>query len=224
MKYLFITIFGALFGTAGAGVVLYVNPLADKSAPLPNPTDRVLRYSLPDHVLDFAIGEDARVFGHDLGDDSLWEETIDRSAVLGLVLNDASGQPVALASRLMTTSADTDLLLRGLLVKDHWLVTFPGEGTLFVHVDSNAWPFLKETLVPVWLLERPWSGPEEYWPTVGPRADSSGDVVGSGGAFLGSEGSAVERYELKVFDPVRKLALAEGQIHLNVPGRQVAAQ
>ena len=51
------------------------------AAPMPIETDRVLRYSLPDQVLQFAVGEDARFFGQDTGDDSLWEETIDRSAV-----------------------------------------------------------------------------------------------------------------------------------------------
>ena len=54
----------------------------------------------------------------------------------------------------MATSADTDLLLRGVLVSDHWLVTIPSEGTLFVRAESNAWPFLKNTLVPG-LVSRP---------------------------------------------------------------------
>ncbi|RPI62329.1 MAG: hypothetical protein EHM50_04170 [Lysobacterales bacterium] len=224
MKYLFVAIVGLVLGAAGASVVLYYNPLAAKSAPMPNQTDRVLRYSLPDHVLGFAVGEDARLFGQDTGDDSLWEETIDRAAVLALVLNDGSSQPAALASRLLSTSAETDLLLRGVLVSDHWLVTVPGEGTLFVQADSNAWPFLKETLVPVWYLDRPWSGPTEYWPTVGPRPDDSAHVVGVTGLFSGSEGSAVERYEVTVLDPQREVAIAKGELHLNLPGPQVAAQ
>ena len=83
MKYLFVAIVGLVLGAAAAGVVLYFNPLTAKSAPMPSATDRVLRYSLPDHVLEFAVGEDARLFGQDTGDDSLWEETIDRTAVLG---------------------------------------------------------------------------------------------------------------------------------------------
>jgi hypothetical protein len=224
MKYLFVAIVGLVLGVAGASVVLYYNPLAAKSAPMPNPTDRVLRYSLPDHVLGFAVGEDARLFGQDTGDDSLWEETIDRAAVLALVLNDGSNQPAALASRLLSTSTETDLLLRGVLVSDHWLVTVPGEGTLFVQADSNAWPFLKETLLPVWYLDRPWRGPTEYWPTVGPRADDSGRVVGVTGLYRGGEGSAVERYEVTVLDPQREVALAKGELHLNLPGPQVAAQ
>jgi len=224
MKYLFVAILGLLFGAAAAGVVLYFNPLPTKSAPMPNATARVLRYSLPDQVLQFSLGDDARLFGQDAGDDSLWEETIDRSALLGLVLNDASGQPAALASRLLSTSADTDFLLRGVLVSDLWLVTIPNEGTLFVHADSNAWPFLKETLVPVWYLNRPWSGPAEYWPTVGPGADDSGNVIGIAGAFNGTAGSAVERYEITTLDPARKLAFAKGELHLDLPGPQVAAQ
>ena len=224
MRYLFVALVGLVLGAAAAGAVLYYNPLADKAAPMPSSTDRVLCYSLPDQVLEFAVGEDARMFGQETGDDALWEETIDRAAVLGLVLNGGSNQPAALASRLLSTSADTDLLLRGVLVSDHWLVTIPGEGSFYVHADSNAWPFLKEKLVPVWYLEQPWSGPVEYWPTVGPGADDSADVVGLTGSFRGSEGSAVERYEITALDPARKVALAKGELYLNLPGPQVAAQ
>jgi hypothetical protein len=224
MKYLFVALLGLALGAALAGVVLYFNPLSVTAAAQPNATDRVLRYSLPDDVLDFALGADARLFGQDPDDGGLWEETIDRSALLGLALDDGSGQPVAIASRLMTVSADTDLLLRGVLLSDHWLVTIPGEGTLFVHASSNAWPFLKKTLVPVWYLERPWQGPVTYWPTVGPGSDEAGVAVGVAGGLRGREGSAVERYEVTALDPARRSALAEGELHLALPGPQVAAQ
>lgn len=224
MKYLIVAIVGLALGAAGAGAVLYFNPLAAKSAAQPSATDRVLHYSLPDQVLEFAVGEDARLFGQDTGEDGLWEETIDRTAVLGLVLNDDSQQPAAIASRLMATSSDTDLLLRGVLVSDHWLVTLPGEGTIFVRTDSNAWPFLKETLVPVWYLERPWRGPAEYWPTVGPGADDGGIALGITGTFSGSEGSVVERYEISVLDPNNEQALASAELYLRLSGLKVAAQ
>ena len=224
MRYLFVAILGLVLGVAGAGAALYYNPLAERSAPMPGSTDRKLHYSLPDQVLEFAIGEDARLFGQETGDDSLWEETIDRAGVLGLVLNDGSNQPAALASRLLSTSPDTDLLLNGVLVSDDWLVTVPGEGSFYVHADSNAWPFLKEQLVPVWYLDQPWTGPVEYWPTVGPGADDSAEVVGLTGSFRGSEGSAVEHYEITALDPTRKLAQARGELYFNLPGPQVAAQ
>lgn len=223
MKYLFVAIIGLVLGAAAAGAVLYVNPLSQSAAVQPSGTDRVLHYSLPDQVLEFAVGEDARLFGQDTGADSLWEETIDRTAVLGLVLNDGENQPAAIASRLMSTSADTDLLLRGVLVDDYWLVTTPSEGTVFVRAESNAWPFLKNTLLPVWYLDRPWKGPADYWPTVGPGADS-GIAVGISGALRGSEGSAVEHYEIETLDPQRDLALAKAELHLNLAGPRVAAQ
>ena len=224
MKHLIVAIVGLVLGAVAASVLLYYNPLAEKSAPQPSATDRVFHYSLPDQVLEFAVGEDARLFGQNTGQDSLWEETIDRTAVLGLVLNDAANQPAAVASRLVATSADTNLLLRGVLLNDHWLVTVPGEGTLFVRSDSNAWPFLKNTLVPVWYLDRPWNGPAEDWPTVGPGADESGVALGITGAFRGASGSVIEHYEISALDPKRELALAKGELHLNLPGPQVAAQ
>ena len=224
MRYLIVTVFGLALGAALAGVVLYFNPLPNHAAAESLAAGRVLRYSLPDHVLQFSLGEDARLLGQDTGEDSLWEEAIDRTAVLGLVLDDATGSPAAVASRLLATSSASDLLLDGLLLSDFWLVTIPGEGTLFVRAESNAWPFLKETLIPAWYLKRPWQGPAEYWPTVGPSRDETAVVVGVGGVFRGSEGSAVERYELSVLDPVQAVAVASGELHLNVPGPQVAAQ
>ena len=224
MKYLFVAIVGLLLGAVAAGAVLYYNPLSQRAAAAPNSTARVLRYSLPDSVLELAVGEDARLFGQDTGDDSLWEETIDRTAVLGLVLNDAAGQPAAVASRLIATSAETNLLLRGVLLTDHWLVTIPNEGTLFVRAESNAWPFLKESLLPVWYVDRPWEGPAEYWPTVGPGFDDSGVVVGISGLLRDSVGSAVERYELSALDRDQELAIATGELHLKLSGPQVAAQ
>jgi hypothetical protein len=224
MRYLIVALIGLALGAAAAAAVLYYNPLSEQSAASPAPNGRVLHYSLPEQVLEFAVGEDARLFGQDTGQDSLWEDTIDRTAVLGLVLNDGSDQPAAVASRLIATSAETDLLLRGVLLSDHWLVTVPNEGTLFVRADSNAWPFLKKTLVPTWYLERPWSGPAEYWPTVGPGLDESGVAVGITGAFRGSEGSVVERYEISTLDRARELAAAKGELHLDLPGPQVAAQ
>ena len=71
MRYLFVAIVGLVLGAAAAGGILYLNPLAEKSAPPPNPAARVLHYSLPDHVLQFSVGEDARLLGQDTGDDGL---------------------------------------------------------------------------------------------------------------------------------------------------------
>jgi len=224
MRYLFVTLLGSLLGATGAGAVLFYNPLTESGAIAPSAADRVLRYTLPDHVLEFALGEDARFLGQDPGADSLWEETIDRTAVLGLVLNGGDDQPAAVASRLIAASPETDLLLRGVLVSDHWLVTIPGEGTLFVRSDSNLWPFVKQTLVPVWYFDRPWQGPVEYLPTVGPGSANTAIVLGVAGSFDGLRGSAVERYQVTDLDPAERSAAAAGELHLQLRGPQVATQ
>jgi hypothetical protein len=224
MKYLLVAVTGLLLGAAAAGVIIYFNPFADRAATPPGATARVLTYSLPEHVLEAAIGEDARLLGHDPGEDGLWEDTIDRTAVLGLVLNDEENRPAAISSRLIATSPDTDLLRTGVVLEDYWLVTILGEGTLFVHATSNAWPFLKETLLPVWYLERPWKGPAEYWPTIGPGLDETASVVGLTGSFGGSTGGAVERYELAALDPERRFAAAKGELYLDIRGPQVAVE
>jgi hypothetical protein len=223
MKYLLVAVIGLLLGAAAAAALVYVNPLAERTAPQPSATARVLHYSLPEHVLAAAVGDDARLLGHETGDDSLWEETIDRTAVLGLVLNDAENRPAAIASRLIATSPETDLLLKGVVLTDHWLVTVVGEGTFFVHASSNAWPFLKQT-VPVWYFDRPWKGPAEYWPTIGPGIDDTASVVGLTGAFGGISGSAVEHYELKSLDRERRFAAGKGELYLDLSGPQVAAE
>jgi hypothetical protein len=226
MKYLVVGLLGLLLGASAAGALLYYNPFSVTGTGVPNATDRVLHYSLPDQVLAFSLGTDSRFLGRDAGDDGLWEETIDRTAVLGLVLNDEDNQPAAVASRLLAVSPDSDLLLRGVLLSDYWLVTLPGKGTLFVRADTNAWRFVKEALVPVWFLDRPLKGPAEYWPTVGPGADDNGVVLGVSGEFRGSEGSVVERFELTALDPSRESVLAEGELRLSLDltGPQVAIQ
>jgi hypothetical protein len=224
MKYLFVALLGLLIGAALAGTALYYNPFTVHTGAAPATGDRVLRYSLPDQVLTAAVGDDAWLAGRSTGVDGLWEETIDRTAVLGLVLTDEAGQPAAIASRLMAASPSTDLLLTGVVLSDYWLVTLPGQGTLFVRSDSNVWPFLKETLLPVWLFDRPWRGPVEYRPTVGPNAGNTGSVLGVAGVFEGKSGSAVERYDVTAFGSAQNSAAAVGELFVHLPEQQVAQQ
>jgi hypothetical protein len=224
MKYLFVAVLGLLVGTALAGTALYYNPFTAHTGASPAAGDRVLKYSLPDQLLTAAVGNDAMLAGKASAVDGLWEETIDRTAALGLVLTDESGQPAAIASRLIAASPSTDLLLKGVVLSDYWLVTLPGQGTLFVRSDSNVWPFLKETLLPVWLFDRPWRGPAEYLPTVGPNDGHTALVLGVAGAFEGKSGSAVERYDVTAFGPAQHSAAAVGELFVHLPDQQVAQQ
>jgi len=221
MKYLLVAVLGLLMGAAAAGAAIYYNPFTmTKSAQL-DAADRALHYSLPSEVLGFALGEAVVPPGTPKRDGSLWEETINRTAMLSLVLDDVHDNPAAVASRLLAVSPRTDFVLSGVRVNDYWLLTIPGEGTLFLRADTNVWPFLKETL-PVWYLGRPWKGPSEYSPTAGPGELGAAVVVGATGRFAGFEGSAIEKYRLTDLDPAARSAAATGEIDLRLGASQVA--
>jgi hypothetical protein len=223
MKYLLVMLVGVLLGAAAAAAVLYYNPLTAADGPEPAVADRALHYDLSAHMLGLSLGERALLPSLEQRDTPLWEDTIDRTALMGLVLRDDANQPVAVASRLLVGSASTDLLLHGVLLSDYWLLTFPDEGTLFVRVDTNVWPFLKQSLLPVWFFNRPWQGPVEFRPTAGPGAQHTAIVVGATGRFGGIEGSAVERYRVTALDRASNKAEAVGELHLHLFAPQVAA-
>jgi len=221
MKYLLVAALGLLIGAAAAGAAIYYNPFTmTKSAQL-DVADRALHYSLPSEVLGFALGDAVMPPGTPKRDGSLWEETIDRTAMLSLVLDDAHDNPSAIASRLLAVSPRTDFVLSGVRVNDYWLLTIPGEGTLFLRAETNVWPFLKETL-PVWYLGRPWKGPSDYSPTAGPGELGAAVVLGATGRFVGLEGSAIEKYRLTDLDPAARSAAATGELDLRLSASQVA--
>ena len=222
MRYLIVAVLGFVIGAAVAGAAIYYNPLiAMKSSAQPDVADRVLHYSLPSEVLGFALGEQVVPPGTPKHDGLLWEETIERTAMVSLVLDDAHDQPTAIASRMLAVSPHTDFLLSGVRVNDYWLLTIPGEGTLFLRAEANVWPFLKETL-PVWYLGRPWKGPAEYSPTAGPGEHGEAVVIGATGRFVGLEGTAIEKYRLTDLDPAARSAAATGEIDFRLSASQVA--
>jgi len=222
MRYLLVAVLGLLIGAAAAGVAIYYNPLIEtRSSAEPDVADRALHYSLPSEVLGFALGERVLPPGTPKRDGLLWEETIERSAMLSLVLEDAQDKPTAIASRMLAVSPRTDFVLSGVRVNDYWLLTIPGEGTLFLRADENVWPFVKETL-PVWYFGRPWKGPVEYNPTAGPGEHGQAVVVGATGRFVGLEGTAVAKYRLTDLDPAARSMAATGEIDFKLGASQVA--
>jgi hypothetical protein len=223
MKLAFVAFFGLLIGAAAGCAVIYYNPLTETSAPEPDATDTALHYDLPGEVFGFAIGERALPPGAARVADGLWEETIDRTALLGVVLDGPDDKPKAIASRLIAGSARTDFLLSGVLVSDYWLLTIPSEGTLFLRADTNVWPFLKQTLLPVWYFGRPWAGPSSFRPTAGPGEGGTAVVLGATGRFAGLEGTAVEQYRLTDLDPASRSVAAVGELHLRLAEPQLAA-
>lgn len=198
MKYFLALLAGLVLGGAAALVLLYFNPLIERKAELlPGDSDLVLHYVVP--------GDDLVAFTHsgtlplplkpsDIG--PLWESTVRTAALASMTLAGVDGRPAALASRLSMPSSVTDLLTRGLLIDDYWLVTLPGRGSFFVHSLNNFWPLLKDSVLPVSVLGASWRGPREYHPTLGPGSRGAALVTGATGEFAGRQGSALEQYRL----------------------------
>jgi len=200
MKYAGALLAGLIVGGSLALTGLYYNPLTRAEAPLPGAEDWVLAYGSPlRDGLAFIHSGESRLPRQPLDSPVLWESTIDQTFLSLLLVNGADGEPVGIASRISFPSEDSELLARGVIVTDQWMITLPGEGSLFIHSESNLWPFLTETLLPVWYLGRPWDGPATYSPTAGPGPEGAARAYGATGRFAGLAGSAVERYRLVEF-------------------------
>lgn len=200
MKYFWTLFAGFVVGVMLALTGLYFNPLTQTPGPLPASDDRTFTYASPvTSELVFAHGNRSRLPSYPSGIPGLWEGTINNSALSVMLLRGEDGT-TAIASRISYPSEETDLLRSGVLLTDDWIVSFAGEGSLFINAQSNWWPFLKEMLIPVWYLGRPWPGPSEYAPTVGPANGSWAFVDGATGRFAGLQGTAAERYSVQEFD------------------------
>lgn len=201
MRYPLTAALGFLIGAAVALALVYLDPLTGRGGSPPIDGDTVYTYASPvTEGLAFTLGGASRLPRHPAGVPDLWEATIAKSALSVLVLLGTDGKPAALASRYSYPAEESDLLRRGILLKDDWLVSVPGEGSFYVTATSNFWPFLKESVLPVWYLNRPWPGPSTYSPTVGPGPGGEAIVHGATGIFAGRDGAASERYEVEAFD------------------------
>jgi hypothetical protein len=217
MKYVLSLLVGIVAGAALAIAALYFNPLTQGDAE-PEGT--------PDWTFDFAITPAATwIATHDERLDLpvvpadvplLWEDGIKGSLLTALPLHDASGRFAAFGSRITVPSAATEFLSAGLLVDDYWLISIPGQGSVFVHAVNNDWPLVRDTLVRVDLLRRDWQGPGNYAPTVGP-GDAGASVTGLSGSLAGRTGHGRERLTLAHYNG--SLSALSGEIVLDLEGQ-----
>lgn len=201
MRLILVTISGFLFGCALVLIALYYNPLTADSGVIVGVNTRVLTYRSPfTEGLAVTHGGQSRLPLQPAAIPELWESTINGLMFSIVVLHDEENVPVGIASRVSQLSESTEMLTRGVMVDDDWLVTIPGEGSFFIEAASNLWPFLRETLIPVWYLDRPWQGPKSYRPTAGPGDGGTAIVVGATGLFEDRKGTVVESYQISDFD------------------------
>jgi hypothetical protein len=200
MKHLFSFAGGTLLGCAVAAVALYFNPIT-RERPALIDADTVLQYEYPsESMLLFTHGGALKVERVPPEIPQLWEATISKTALSVLVLRNPQGRPVAIASRMSKLSEQSEPLLSGLLLADNWLITYPGRGSYVVASTNNVWPLIRDTLIDVDFLQRPWMGSKRYFPTAGPDADGTALVTGATGEFRGLSGSATEWFELENYE------------------------
>lgn len=200
MKYLIAALVGVILGAAGGLAALYYNPLTQPIAQPIAPAGFELGYSVPSRdVLVLTHGGRSSLPRYPSDAPELWESTINDLSLEVVRLKDENGAPTAFASRIGLPSEQTDLLLKGAIVTDYWLVTVAGQGSFFIHSESNLLPLLKEVVLPVRYLGQPWAGPADYAPTVGPALDKRALAYGATGQFAGLTGRSVETLRLEQF-------------------------
>jgi hypothetical protein len=216
MKYILSLIAGLVAGAALAVAALYFNPLTQRSAEPSGAPDWSLKFGLAPAAMWIATHDEKLDLPLAPADvPRLYEDGIEGMLLTALPLHDSSGRFAASASRITVPSSATEFLRSGLLVDDYWLISIPGQGTLFVHAVNNEWPLVRDTLVRVDLLRREWRGSEAYAPTVGPGADGA-NVVGLTGGLAGRTGHGRERLVLENYSG--SLAALAGEIHLDLEG------
>ena len=210
MKYVVGLILGIVLGTATALALLYFNPLTQAQAPRGGESDWMLEYSLSASGTWLSTHDDSMALPV-VPDDAplLWETGIKGSLLQAMPLADATGRNAAVGTRVSVPSSATEFVRSGLLVEDYWLISVPGEGTVFVHALNNQWPLVRDTVVRVDWLQRDWSGPSEYAPTLGPGA-AGARVVGLSGRFRGRQGGGRDTLRLDAYDG--QLAQVSGKL------------
>lgn len=223
MRILLAGLIGLLLGAAAAAAVLYFNPLTHPDDTLRGTDGGVrLRYTTAESgTLAFTHGarlEQIEIRPPSIA--SLWESALAKTALAVLVMTDENDAAAALASRIAKVSPRTNPITSGVLLVDTWLITVPGNGTYFIESNSNLWPFLRDTVVDVGLLRRPWSEPREYRVTEGPDLSGAAAVTGATGLFRNATGTAVDTLRL---DGLRQLAELsepiEGVLELSLTAR-----
>jgi len=193
MKYLFGFLLGVLLGVATAAGLIYFNPLIAGAGSPAVATGSSLGYSLADdRLIASSHNRWPRVPIRPGNVQQLWEGGLNGSWLQSFVLTGQDGAPAAIATRIVAPSSDSNAVLSGILTDDHWLITFPGSGSIVADGSSNVWPLLRDTLVRVDLLRRPWSGATDYSLLTGGAAE----VTGATGVLSGRSGALTEAVTL----------------------------
>jgi hypothetical protein len=122
----------------------------------------------------------------DNGGSSLGAEEVALANASILLLQDSSGQPVAIATRLSSVSKGGDILSGNVGTETYTNIVWPNRGSVFMQGYENRWPLIRDDLLSVF-------GPSEdaeyaVSAAANDRADTgivggSGQLVGVGGSY-----------------------------------------
>ena len=208
MRLLVVWILGFALGISSGAAVLYFNPLAARArAVVALDEPQRLHYSVAGPAaLALTHGMPLEQGIHPASMPTLFEAALAKAALGVFVIEDDSGVPVALASRLVKLSSKTNLVTRGLVLDENWLVTFPGSGSYFIESNSNLWSVLRDTVIDVGLFQQAWSDRRDYRVTVGPSLTGSATVTGATGVYRDAVGNAVDTIEVDGFERLDRWA------------------
>ncbi len=189
MRYLLVAALGLLIGAAAAGAAIYYNPFimtkpvaarprgsraallaAGRGARLRARRARSCRRAPPKRD-DCALGRDDRPH-RDAGPRARRRVTASRR------------RSRAGCSRFPRAPISC---CRACALNDYWLLTIPGEGTLFLRADTNVWPFLQETLAGL-VSRSAMEGPGRVQPDGGARRARRGRRDRRDGPLRGARG------------------------------------
>jgi hypothetical protein len=198
MRTLLGLVLGCLIGATVAGVILFYNPMSQYEGKVP--VGESLFYN--NDMEHFAVSHSGRlpVPIRPRGIEPLWESAINGAVLTVFPLNNAEGEAVALASRVSMLSEESDLLLNGAKTHNDWLLSFAGQGTLFVDDREDLSELVRYGVVPVWLLRQPWTGSRELLSTSGPDAGSA-KILGGTGEYKDAKGRLRQRHVIEQLGP-----------------------
>lgn len=219
MKLVFGFLIGVMLGGVCGVSLVYFNPLISTAAP-PRVagTTSALRYSLEGpHLLASTHNEVLPLPVVPERTPLVWESGVRGSLLQVLVLEDGTGVPGGIATRLSVPSTRSNGLTAGLITDDQWLITVPGRGILYARGRSNVWPVLKDTILNVDMLGRDWAGPRRYAMSDG-QPGSGARIVGLTGELAGYGGALTEVIQIDDYPGVGLRSLkAEVRLDFEAP-------
>ena len=124
----------------------------------------------------------------DTGGSSLGAEEVSLANASILLLQDSSGQPVAIATRLSSVSKGGDILTGDVGTETYTNIFWPNRGSVFMQGYENRWPLIRDELLSVF-----GSSEQTEFPVSAAGNDvAETGIVGGSGQLVGVGGSYSE--------------------------------